>query len=101
MFEAAATRLWSVATPTAPHTRTANCSPEWAVGRVTSWNRCCTPVRSLAWDGDSGSPAGRRRLDATEHPPISTDTRHDLLPAASVGATWRFSHSENLYRVRW
>jgi hypothetical protein len=39
-------------------------------------------------DGDSGSPAGRRRLDATERPPISMDAVYDLLPATSAGATY-------------
>lgn len=59
--------------------------------------------RSEAWivDGDSGSPAGRRRLDATERPPINTRAGFHLLPAASFGASDALSHSQSLCRLRW
>lgn len=45
--------------------------------------------------------AGRRRLDATACPPISTRAGCDLLPAASAGAPDGCSHSASLRRARW
>jgi hypothetical protein len=80
------------ATPTAPHRQTANCRAE--EGHVGLHRGIGVAARAAAGvvDGDSGSPAGRRRLDATERPPINTRTGCDLLPAASFGAASGLSH---------
>jgi hypothetical protein len=47
------------------------------------------PWQKLGWWMAS---AGRRRLEATMHPPINTRRVHDLLPAASLGAANASSH---------
>jgi hypothetical protein len=45
----------------------------------------CTLAEAWMMDGGRSRSAGRRRLDATKAPPISTRKQHDLLPAASAG----------------
>jgi hypothetical protein len=67
--------------------------------RVDCWSGYI--VEKVLHPGQKLGFAGRRRLDATERPPISIRAGHDLLPAASFGATCKLNHSASLYRVRW
>lgn len=82
---AAGARLWAVATPTTPHTGTANCSDgDSQVGLHRG--KMVAPRQKLDGGWRQRPAAGRRGLDATEDPPIRAAAPPDLLPAAKVGA---------------
>jgi hypothetical protein len=82
-----------------PHTRTAYRKSEKGHGRVTSWKIHCTLAKSSDGGWRQWSSAGRRRLEATKHPPINTHAEHDLLPATRLGGGDGSSQSQKPSRA--
>lgn len=94
---AAAARRWCVATPT----RTPHTDGELHAGAVLVGlhrGKKAAPCCRLEEDGDRGTTAGRRGLDATTARPISGGSVLDLLPATNVGAANAHSQRGGLLR---